>query len=324
MPLNEFIERIVFLDRDTLRADIRPPAFAHEWREYGATHGAEEVVARLEGASIAIVNKVKLSETELSGLPALRLIALAATGTDNIDLKSCRARGIAVSNVRGYATHSLPEHVLMLMLALRRNLTSYREDLRAGKWQRAEEFCLLTHPIRDLHDSTLGIIGYGALGQAVERLARAFGMNVLVAERKGGHNFRAGRTPFAEVLRASDHITLHTPLTDETRHLIGAAELASMKRTAVLINCSRGGVVDETALIEALRSGVIAGAGVDVLSGEPPREGNALLELELPNLIVTPHIAWASLQAMQTLADQLIDNIEAFVRGKGRNLVSDK
>ena len=317
------MERIVFLDRDTLKADIRPPAFAHEWREYGATR-AEEVVGRLGGASIAIVNKVSINEAQLAELPALRLIAVAATGTDNIDLKSCRERGVSVSNVRGYATDTLPEHVLMLMLALRRNLVGYRADLRAGEWARAEEFCLLTHPIRDLHGSTLGIIGHGALGQAVERLASAFGMNVLVAERKGATNCRAGRTPFAEVLRASDQITLHTPLNEETRNLIGAAELASMKRTALLINCARGGVVDETALLEALRAGVIAGAGIDVLSREPPREGNALLELDLPNLIVTPHVAWASRQAMQTLADQLIDNIEAFVRGEGRNLVHDR
>lgn len=317
------MHRIVFLDRNTLRADIRPPAFAHEWREYGATR-AEEVVERLSGASIAIVNKVKLTETEFAQLPALRLIAVAATGTDNIDLKSCRARGVSVTNVRGYASDTLPEHVLMLMLALSRNLVSYQADLRRGAWQRAEGFCLLTHPIRDLHESTLGIIGHGALGQSVERLARAFGMNVLVAERKGVPDPRAGRTPFAEVLRASDIITLHTPLNDETRNLFGAAELALMKGTAVLINCARGGVVNEVALIEALRTGVIAGAGVDVLSREPPREGHPLLELDLPNLIVTPHVAWASLQAMQTLADQLIDNIEAFVRGEGRNLVSGK
>lgn len=317
------MERIVFLDRNTLRADIRSPAFAHEWREYGATR-AEDVVERLVGASIAIVNKVEIREAQLAELPALRLIALAATGTDNIDLKSCRERGIAVSNVRGYATHSLPEHVFMLMLALRRNLTNYRADLHAGAWQRAEEFCLLDHPIRDLHGSTLGVIGHGALGQSVEQLARAFGMNVLIAERKDAGVAREGRTAFAEVLCASDIITLHTPLTDETRHLIGAAELAAMKPEAVLINCARGGVVDETALIEALRAGIIAGAGIDVLSREPPREGNALVELDLPNLIVTPHVAWASLQAMQTLADQLIENIEAFVSGAGRNLVSDK
>jgi glycerate dehydrogenase len=307
------MERIVFLDRDTLRAEIRRPAFAHEWREYGATR-TEEIVERLEGASIAVVNKVEIREAQLASLPALRLIAVAATGTDNIDLKSCRERGVAVSNVRGYATDTLPEHVLMLMLALRRNLVSYRSDLRAGRWERAQEFCLLDHPIRDLHGSTLGIVGYGALGRAVEQLARAFGMRTLIAEHKGARRAREGRTPFAEVLGASDIITLHTPLNDETRHLIGAAELASMQPTAVLINCARGGVVDEAALVEALLAGVIAGAGVDVLSREPPREGNALLELDLPNLIITPHVAWASLEAMQALADQLIDNIEAFIR----------
>ncbi|HZG52509.1 MAG TPA: D-2-hydroxyacid dehydrogenase [Pyrinomonadaceae bacterium] len=317
------MERIVFLDRNTLRADVRPPAFAHEWREYAETRPSE-VVERLAGASIAVVNKVKIGAAELAQLPALRLIAVAATGTDNLDLKSCRERGVSVSNVRGYATHTLPEHVLMLILALRRNLLSYRGDLRAGAWQGAEQFCLLTHPIRDLHGSTLGIIGHGALGRAVEHLARALGMHTLIAERKGAAVARAGRAPFAEVLRESDILTLHTPLNDETRNLIGAAELARMRPTALLINCARGGVVDEAALVEALRAGVIAGAGVDVLSGEPPREGNALLEPDLPNLIVTPHVAWASLQAMQSLADQLIDNIEAFVRGEGRNLVSDR
>lgn len=315
------MERIVFLDRDTLRAEVRRPAFAHEWREYGATR-AEEVVGRLDGASIAIVNKVEMREAQLAQLPALRLIAVAATGTDNIDLKSCRERGISVSNVRGYATQTLPEHVFMLMLALRRNLISYRRDVRAGAWGRAEQFCLLDHPIRDLHGSTLGIIGYGALGRAVEQLARAFQLRTLIAEHKGAPHAREGRTPFAEVLSASDIITLHTPLRDETRNLIGAAELALMKPSAVLINCARGGVLDEAALIEALRAGVIAGAGVDVLSREPPREGNALVELDLPNLIITPHVAWASLEAMQTLADQLIDNIEAFVRGEGRNLAT--
>jgi glycerate dehydrogenase len=291
------MQSIVFLDRNTLKADLRPPAFAHEWREYGETRPAE-VVERLAGASIAIVNKVRIGEAELGQLPALKLIAVAATGTDNIDLSSCRAHGVCVSNVRGYATHTLPEHVLMLMLALRRNLFGYARDLRTGAWQRA------------------------ALGQAVGQMARALGMRTLVAERKGSTTVRAGRTPFAELLAASDVVTLHVPLNDETRHLIGAAELAMMRPTAVLINCARGGVVDEHALIEALRAGVIAGAGIDVLSREPPREGNALLESDLPNLIVTPHVAWASLQAMQALADQLIDNIEAFVRGEGRNLVT--
>ncbi|HVF56203.1 MAG TPA: D-2-hydroxyacid dehydrogenase [Pyrinomonadaceae bacterium] len=320
------VERIVFLDRDTLRADVRRPSFAHEWEEYGET-SAGEVVERLRGATIAIVNKVPLGADVLEQLPRLKLIAVAATGTDNVAVEFCRERGVAVSNVRGYARRTVPEHVLMLMLALRRNLVAYREDIEAGAWQSARQFCLLTHPIHDLHGSTLGIVGYGAIGRAVEKIASAFSMNVLVAEHKGATVMREGRTSFEEVLRRSDVVTLHAPLTKETRGMIGSSELASMRGSALLINCGRGGLVDERALVEALRTGAIAGAGVDVLSLEPPREtddggGNPLLERGVPNLIVTPHVAWASREAMQTLADQLIDNIEAFVGGRPRNLVT--
>ncbi len=307
------MERIVFLERGTLRADIRRPAFAHEWREYETTEQGQ-VVARLRGTTIAITNKLALGEAELAELPDLKLIAVAATGTDKIDLASCARRGIAVINVRGYAVHTLPEHVLLLMLALRRNLLGYRADVAAGAWQRAAQFCLHTRPINDLCETTLGVIGYGALGQAVARLAQGVGMRVLVAERKDAPEVRAGRTPFGDVLRAADCLTLHAPLNEETRHLIGTAELKAMKSSALLINCGRGGLVDEAALVAALRAGEIAGAGVDVLSSEPPSTGNPLLEVDLPNLIVTPHVAWASRQAMQTLADQLIANIEAFAQ----------
>ncbi|MDQ3684895.1 MAG: D-2-hydroxyacid dehydrogenase [Acidobacteriota bacterium] len=313
------MERIVFLDRDTLIADLRRPSFAHEWREYGAT-APGEVVERLRDATIAITNKVPLREGDLRQLPQLKFIAVAATGMDNIDLDYCRAHGVAVSNVRDYSVHSLPEHVLMMMLALRRNLINYREDLRRGAWQKSSHFCILDYPIHDLNGCTLGIIGYGTLGRAVEKLARAFGMKILIAERKGATKTRDGRTPFTEVLRASDVVTLHTSLDAETRNLIGAEELAVMKRGALLINCARGGVVDEAALAEALRGRRIAGAGVDVLSREPPRNSddggdNPLLDPDLPNLILTPHVAWASREAMQTLADQLISNIEKAVMG---------
>ncbi len=307
------MERIVFLERSTLDADIRPPNFAHEWREYETTE-QPQVIERLRAATIAITNKLALGEAELAALPALKLIAVAATGLDKIDLASCARRGVVVTNVRGYAVHTLPEHVLLLMLALRRNLIGYRADVRAGAWQRVAQFCLHTHPINDLYETTLGIVGYGALGQAVARLAQGIGMRVLVAERRGAREVRAGRTPFAEVLRTADCLTLHAPLNDATRHLIGATELRALKPSALLINCGRGGLVDEAALVAALRAGEIAGAGVDVLTSEPPRTGNPLLEVELPNLIVTPHVAWASRQAMQTLADQLIANIEACVR----------
>ena len=303
------METIVFLERDTLRAELRRPAFEHVWRDYGSTR-PEEVEERLKDATVAVVNKLPLRAELLARLPALKLIAVAATGTDNIDLEYCRERGVEVRNVRGYAVETLPEHVLMLTLALSRNLVGYREDVRAGLWQRAEQFCLHTREIRDLHGSVLGLVGYGALGRGVERLARAFGMEVLISERKGAGDLREGRTAFEEVLRRSDVLSLHVPLNRETRGLVGRDELALMRRSAILINCARGGVVDESALADALREGRIGGAGVDVLSEEPPVAGNPLLDPGLPNLIVTPHVAWAGRQAQQKLADQLIDNIE--------------
>ena len=305
------MEKIVFLDRSTLQADLRRPSFAHEWIDYAETR-PREVVERLKDATIAITNKVPLREAELSRLPDLKLIAVAATGLDIIDLEYARARGITVSNVRNYARHAVPEHVFMLVLALRRNLLGYREDILGGAWQRSTQFCLLNRDIHDLHGSTMGIIGYGALGQAVEKLALAFGMRVLISEHKDASTIRSGRTSFAETLRASDILSLHCPLTEATRHMIGAAEMQKMKPHALLINTARGGLVDEQALAEGLQSGLIAGAGFDVLSHEPPREGNPLLNLNLPNFILTPHVAWASREAMQALADQLVDNIEEF------------
>jgi glycerate dehydrogenase len=304
------METIVFLERGTLRVDLRRPAFEHRWVDYDVTR-AEEVFERLRGATVAVVNKLPLRAEVLAQLPSLKLIAVAATGTDNVDLEFCREHGITVSNVRGYARETLPEHVLMLMLALRRNLFAYRDVVRAGAWQRAGQFCVHAAEIHDLHGATLGLFGHGTLGRGVERLALAFGMRVLVAGRKGARDVREGRTPFEEVLRRSDVVSLHVPLGAETRRLIGREELALMKPSAILINCARGGVVDEGALAEALREGRIAGAGVDVLSREPP-DGNPLLAPDLANLIVTPHVAWASREAQQALADQLVENIEAF------------
>lgn len=314
------MERIVFLERDTFRANFRRPDFEHEWIDYGETKAAE-VVERLRDATIAISNKLALREPELARLPKLKLIAVAATGVDNVDLDYCRRRGLAVCNTRGYAVHSVPEHALMLMLALRRNLLQYRREVAAGKWQEAKQFCLLEHPIHELYGSTLGVIGYGALGRAMEQLARGVGMQVLISERKNAGAVRDGRVSFAELLKRSDVVSLHCPLTAETRDLIGLPELQTMKRSALLINTARGGVVNEIALVEALQTGKIGGAGFDVLSTEPPRQGNPLLELKLPNFILTPHVAWASDEAMQALADQLVANLEAFVRGEPENLV---
>ena len=315
------IHRIVFLERDSIRAEVRRPAFEHVWQEYPGT-APDQVYERLKDATIAITNKVKLTAELLERLPQLRLIAGAATGTDNIDLAWCRAHGLPVSNIRGYAAHTVPEHALMLMLALRRQLLAYRADIAAGKWQQAPMFCFFDHPIRDLHGSTLGLIGRGSLGEGVARLAAGFGMKVLWGERKGAAMVRDGYVSFATLLATADVVSLHCPLNAETRGMIGEAELRAMKRDALLINTARGGLVDEHALVRALNEGWIAGAGFDVLSQEPPRDGNPLLELDLPNFILMPHVAWASAGAMQTLADQLIDNIEAFARGEPRNRVA--
>lgn len=314
-------ESIVFLERNTFKVEFGRPGFAHQWIEYGETEPGE-VVERLRDASIAICNKLALREDVLSQLPGLKLIAVAATGTDNVDLDYCRAHDIAVCNTRGYAVNSLPEHALMLMLALRRNLVAYRDDVRAGRWHEARKFCLLDHPIGDLRGTVLGIVGFGTLGRAMAELGRAIGMDVIVAERKTATSIREGRKSFSDVLRLSDVLSLHCPLTEETKDLIGAGELSRMMPDALLINTARGGLVVDHALLEALQSGRIGGAGIDVLRVEPPREGNPLLDANLPNLIVTPHNAWASKQAMQTLADQLVDNLEAFVRGEPRNLVT--
>ena len=311
---------IVFLERNTFNIEFRRPSFDHEWIEFGET-GPDEVVERLAHATIAICNKVAMRGEALSQLPQLKLIAVAATGVDNVDLPYCHSHDIAVCNTRGYAINSLPEHALMLMLALRRNLIAYRNDIQAGRWHKARQFCLLDHPLADLKGSTLGIVGFGTLGRSMAQLGQAIGMNVIVAERKNAFEVREGRVAFNEVLQRSDVLSLHCPLTEETKNLIGAGELKQMKRNAILINTARGGLIDDDALLEGLQTGVIAGAGIDVLRNEPPRDGNTLLDVDLPNLIVTPHNAWASRQAMQTLADQLIETIEAFVSGAPRNLV---
>ena len=316
--------RIVQLEGESLIAEVRRPAFAHNWVEHAKT-APGQVIERLAGATIAITNKVAIDAAAVAALPDLKMIAVSATGTNNVDLDACRARGIVVSNIRGYAVHTVPEHVMALLLALSRNLVAWRETLLAGGWQRAEQFCLFDHPIRDLHGATLGLIGSGTLGNGVARLAEAFGMRVLRAERKGATVVRPGYTAFAEVLAESDAISLHCPLTAETKDLIGEAELRAMKPSALLINTARGGIVDELALIRALKEGWIAGAGFDAITVEPPPADHPMVDpalLALPNFLLTPHVAWSSRPAMQTLADQLIDNIEAFVAGAPKNRVA--
>jgi glycerate dehydrogenase len=318
------MHKIVFLDRDSLIATVRPPAFEHAWEDYPAT-APHEVVERLRGASVAVTNKVPLPAAEIAQLPELKLVAVAATGTDNVDLAACRERGIAVCNIRDYSLVSVPEHCFALMLAVRRNLMAYAADVAAGRWEQSTRFCLLDHPIADLAGSRLGIVGYGALGRRVAQIGRAFGMEIVVSSRSPVHDKAVPWTPvqlpLPALLATSDVISLHLPLTEQTRHMIGAAELARMKKSAILINTARGGLVDEAALAEALRNGVIAGAGFDVLSKEPPSPDNPLLKLNLPNFVLTPHVAWASGGAMQTLADMLVENIEAWAAGAPKNVV---
>jgi len=315
------IRRVVFLDRASLKATVRSPKGAGAYVEYDKT-SPEEIVPRLTGADVAIVNKVPMRAATLEGLPDLKMIAVAATGYDVVDVAYCKAHGIAVANIRNYAVHTVPEHAFMMILALRRSLLAYREDVQNGVWNKSDQFCFFTHPIGDLHGSTLGIIGEGAIGQGTAAIGRAFGMNVLFADHPPPRMEGVTFTPHEEVLARSDVISLHCPLMPSTRNLIDLAAFRKMKRTAILINTARGGLVEESALIQALDEGLIAGAGFDVLTVEPPRNGHPLLEVRRPNFILTPHIAWASDGAMQFLADQLIDNIESWAAGKPQHLVT--
>ena len=250
------------------------------------------------------------------------MIAVAASGYDVVDVPYCQQHGIAVANIRNYAVHTVPEHVFALILALRRNLLAYRQDVENGVWQKADNFCFFGHYIGDLHGSTLGIIGEGAIGQSTAAIGRAFGMRVQFADHAPPKVQGVAFTPHEQVLAESDVISLHCPLMPSTRNLINLAAFRQMKRNALLINTARGGLVDEAALIQALDQELIAGAGFDVLTVEPPRDGHPLLDVRRPNFILTPHIAWASDGAMQFLADQLIDNIERWDAGAPQHLIT--
>jgi glycerate dehydrogenase len=314
---------IVFLDRATIgpAVDLKQPGFAHQWTAHDATT-PDQIVARAEDADIIITNKVPIDAGTLARLPRLRMIAVAATGYDIIDVGACAQRGIVVSNVRGYAVNTVPEHTLSLMLALSRAIIAYRDDVIAGKWQKAGQFTFFDHTVRDLAEQTLGLVGSGAIGASVARLAQAFGMRVLIAGRKGEEHAPAGRVPFAQMLSESDIISLHCPLTPHTRNLLAMPEFHQMTRRPVIINTARGGLVNEADLVRALDDGLIGGIGFDCLTSEPPRADNPLLAVAgRPNVIITPHCAWASATAMQTLWDQVIANIESFQSGAPANVV---
>lgn len=313
----------VFLDLATVaREDLnltRLQSACARWSFHDYTRPAE-TIARLEGAQIAVTNKVLLDRAALAAAPDLRLVCLTATGTNNVDLDAARDLGIAVANVTGYATAAVVQHVFALILAHATRLLDYRAAVAAGAWSSSPQFCLLDFPIFELDGKTLGIVGYGELGRAVARVAQAFGMEVLIAQRPGGPP-QEGRLPLAELLPLVDILSLNCLLADNTRNLIGAPELARMRPTALLINTARGGLVDGAALAAALRARTIGGAALDVLSVEPPPPGHPLLAPDIPNLILTPHTAWASREARQRVLDEVAENIHAFAAGKSRNRV---
>lgn len=312
----------VILDLDSLHPDDLHLdgllAGLPAWELHGHTR-PDELAARLAGHDLAITNKCPLDAGALAA-SRLKLVCIAATGTNNVDLEAARRLGIGVCNVTAYATPSVAEHTFALILSLTRRLSEQRRAAR-GQWPQSPHFCVLDYPVGELAGQTLGIVGYGELGRAVARLGEAFGMRVLISERPGTAEPRPGRTPFPTLLRTADVLSLHCPLTPQTQGLIDAAALQCMPRHALLINTARGGIVDEDALLAALQSGQLGGAALDVLASEPPPARHPLLTADLPNLIVTPHVAWAAREARQRLVDELQANIEAFQAGEDRNRI---
>ncbi|MAL99551.1 D-2-hydroxyacid dehydrogenase [Hydrocarboniclastica marina] len=306
--------RAVFLDTRTMGMDIslQPLAEAVDELTCWEMTSPEQVTERLQGREIALVNKVVLDERHFSAAPDLKLVAVTATGLNNIDLEAAAARDIQVKNVSGYARPSIVQHTFTLLFALANNLLRYDGDVRQGRWAQSDMFCLLDHPMRELAGKTIGIVGYGDLGQGVAAAAKAFGMNVLVAARSG--QLTPDRIPLKTLLPQVDVLSVNCLLSEETRNLIDREALRALPETAFVINTARGGIVDEAALAEALRNGWIAGAGVDVLSEEPPRNGNPLLADDIPNLIVTPHCAWGTREARERIVALTAENLHRFTQ----------
>ena len=307
------MSQIVFLDAATLAdTDLTPLQSGGRSLQCYDHTAPTQVVARLQSASVAIVNKVELTSTVLQQLPQLRLICVAATGVNNVDLQSARQLGIAVCNVRGYANTAVPQHVMALLLALSNNIKRYDHAVRQGHWSQSQHFCLLDYPLLELADKTFVVVGYGALGQASAKLAAAFGMKVIIAEQPDASLCRPDRVPFHQALTQADVVSLHCPLTSANHQLFNAAVFAAMKPGALLINTARGALIDESALLAALQSGQLAGAALDVLTQEPPSADNPLITANLPNLIITPHMAWATAEARQRMVTQLASHISTF------------
>ena len=317
--------RAVFLDYGTVscNGDLDPASLlrALPALELNLLTAQEDVAQAIAGASVVLLNKLRLTREIISGASSLQLVLLAATGTNNVDLEAARERGVVVCNLRDYCTASVVQHVLAVMLLLTHRLREYDALVRAGAWQRGAHFCLLDHPIRELAGRTLAIVGHGVLGRGVARAAGlGLGMNVLLANRPGGRPV-PGRHDLDDLLPKVDVLSLHCALTPDTQGLIGASRLAAMKPDALLVNTARGALIDSQALADALRARRLGGAAIDVLPQEPPVNGNPLLDPDIPNLVVTPHIAWASRDARQRCLDEMALNAEDFLRGGRRGRV---
>ena len=320
-------EKIVFLDRDTIapQINVRRPAFDHDWQVFDRT-APDQVAERLKDATIAITNKAPIPAAVIEACLALKMIAISATGTDMVDIAAAKARGIVVSNIRGYAVHTVPEHAFALILALTRAVVGYVRDVADGEWKRAQQFCFFNHPIGQLHGSRLGIIGEGSIGSSVADIgANGFGMDPVFFDHAYVTDAARNQRTFLayeEFMSTADVISVHCPLTPETENLLDAKAFGLMKPSAIVVNTARGAVINEADMAAAIEAGKIAGAAIDVLAKEPPGDDHPYMKLlDRPNFILTPHVAWASTEAMQTLADQLIDNIENFVAGKPSNMV---
>ena len=318
------MKKATFLDLDTVGPDdlllSSLKSLPLSWEFHHSTSPVE-LLDRISNAEIIVTNKCELDAETLSHAHKLKYICAAATGFNHIDIEAAKAKAVAVSNVRDYATPSVVQHVYALILALSTKLIKYNTAVQNGDWQRSEDFCLLDFPIEEVAGKKLGIIGYGILGQAVAKVAPALGMKVLICQHQQDEP-EPGRLVLDELLATADIISLHLPLNNQTANLIGEREISLMKSQALLINTGRGGIVDESALAKALRDGQLGGAGVDVLETEPPTDGNPLLKANIPNLIITPHSAWASRQSRQRLVDQVAANISSFLAGEVVNSVS--
>ena len=316
--------RAVFLDHPSLDLgdlNLNPLRSCFGELQLFARTTPDQVIERLKGATVAITNKIVIDAQAMAASPELKLILISATGTNNVDLAAARHHGITVCNCQGYGTPSVAQHTLMLLLNLATRLVDYQKAVGEGRWQQASQFCLLDYPIVELEGKTLGLLGHGELGSAVGRLAEAFGMRVLLGQIPG-RPARPDRLPLEQLLPQVDALTLHCPLNEHTRNLIGARELALLKPGAFVVNTARGGLIDEQALAEALRGGHLGGAATDVLSVEPPTQGNPLLAGDIPRLIVTPHNAWGSREARQRIVGQMSENAQGFFSGTARRVVS--